>query len=283
MSGPVSAICRVIMRREIHYVSRIAKLVSLCQPKYWLRSGRPRVVFMTGMPRSGTTLAKRYLGEHPDLAIAPAGKYQDGWAFAMEAPKEKIVVFKNTRNMPILPEIYTAYGNRAWFFCLVRDPRDELASLFETDIHPEVPRNEMFWPLWKERYLSFFDFCRRYGQKNIGIALLRYEDLVLNPSRTKAAFLNWLRLPLAELDPSYQMIAEIARGPRRGEDWKAHQHGKVHTASLGRWRQESNPERLRTMLHYKMCDDVIELMHLLGYGEETTDTAINVQGLSIIR
>jgi hypothetical protein len=282
MSGPVSTICRVITRCEIHYLSRIAKLLSLCQPKYWIRSRRPRVVFMTGMPRSGTTLAKRYLGEHPDLAIAPAGKYQDGWAFAMEAPKDKIVVFKNTRNMPILPEIYTAYGNRAWFFCLVRDPRDELASLFETDIHPEVPRNEMFWPLWKERYLSFFDFCRRYGQKNIGIALLRYEDLVLNPSRTKAAFLNWLGLPLAKLDPCYRTIPEIALGPRRGEDWKTHQYGKIHAASLGRWCHETKTDRLRTMSHYKLCDGVIELMHMFGYTEEITDPTIKIQGLSLM-
>lgn len=276
-------LCRVIVQYGRDYIGHSIRLVASCQPKYWMRCHQPRIVFITGMPRSGTTLAKRYLGEHPELVIAPPGKYQDGWAFAVEAPQGKIIVFKNTRNMSILNEIYTAYGNKAWFLCVVRDPRDELTSLFETDIHPEIPRNEMFWALWKERYLLFFDFARIYSNKGTRVAIVRYEDLVLNPSRTKATFLKWLRLLPAELGTSYQTIPEIALGPRRGEDWKTHKNGNIHTESLGRWCQESNPKRLQTMLYYKQCADIVKLMCMLGYGEEITDPTIRVEGLTLLR
>lgn len=271
----------VVRGREC--VSYSSKIIASCQPKYWMRYHQPRIVFMTGMPRSGTTLAKRYLGEHPELVFAPSGTYQEGWAFALKAPKNKIVIFKNTRTMPFLKEIYSAYGNKAWFLCIVRDPRDELMSLFETDIHPEIPRNEMFWTLWKERYLSFLDFVRSCSHKGTRVALVRYEDLVLHSIKTKALFLEWLDLPPAELGTCYQTIPEIALGPKRGEDWKAHQNGTVHTESLGRWRQESDPLRLKIILHCEYHDDVMQLMSLLGYGEGTNDPGISVDGLTVLR
>lgn len=264
-------------------VSYSSKIIASCQPKYWLRYHQPRIVFMTGMPRSGTTLAKRYLGEHPELVFAPSGTYQEGWAFALKAPKNKIVIFKNTRTMPVLEEIHAAFGNRAWFLCIVRDPRDELISLFETDIHPEIPRNELFWSLWKDRYLSFLDFVRLYSQKGTRVALVRYEDLVLHPSTTKALFLKWLNLPPAELGTGYRTIPKIALGPRRGEDWKTHQNGTVHTESLGRWRQERDPVRIKIIHHYEHLDGVKQLMSLLGYGERTGDPGISVEGLTVLR
>ena len=272
-------------------ISRLAKfyygwrnLASAYHPSYWVRFRRPRMVLITGMPRSGTTLAKRYLGEHPRLKIAPAGFHRDGWAFAMAAPKSQIAVFKNTRNMVILPEIYSAYGNRVWFLGVVRDPRDSLASLVEAGLHAEIPRNGQYWSTWTERYEKFFDFALHCSRRGSKVAFMRYEDLVLRPVTTKVAFLTWLRLPTNEVTPYYRhTIPDIASKRDTSEDWKTHQHNEVHSASLGRWRREGASEEFLKSLEDSRLSQAIELMRRLGYGEETSEPTLQAEGIHFLR
>jgi len=83
--------------RSLSY--RTGRLVNLCHPRRWKRYDRPRAVFMTGMPRSGTSLAKRYLGSHPGIVMAPAATYHDSWEFAGTAPPDKIVLIKLGQEM----------------------------------------------------------------------------------------------------------------------------------------------------------------------------------------
>jgi hypothetical protein len=267
--------------------SRLIKMESVLTryrilPRYWPCHTHPRIIFMTGMPRSGSTLAKRFLGKHPSIVIAPPGTYTEGWSFAISIAKDKIVVFKNTRNMPILRKIYSKYGNRAWFLGIVRDPRDELVSLLETDIHEEIPRDETFWNLWYQRYLTFLDFAVEYQRKGTKIGILRYEDLVMNPIKTKRAFLNWLELPCFDLSREYEPIHEMAlKG--KGEDWKTHRQNRVHTASIGRWCQETAGDKLRTILFYKQHQGAERLMEMFGYGESLTDPQLEWGSLSFLR
>jgi len=240
-------------------------------------------VFIVGMPRSGTTLAKRYLGKHPDLALAPAGTHGETWRFAIGLPPGKLAVIKNTRDLPLVGDIHATYGNEAWFLCVLRDPRDELVSLFETRIHPEIPRDAAFWALWRERHEAFFALARRWGCRGMEAALARYEDLVLRPEKVKGAFLEWLGLPAAGLEPEYEPDPELARAPGGAEDWKTHRERRVHTRSLGRWREAADPEWKRIIGLWKEFPAAVELMGRLGYGEEVAEPTIQVPGVRLLR
>jgi hypothetical protein len=242
-------------------------------PNYWptqarfrLQYERPRVVFMSGMPRAGTTLGKRYLGDHELFQIVPWGHYSQAWRAAQEQAGAKIIVDKNNKNLTIMPRIYLEYGNQAAYLGIVRDPRDELMSLLETDYDPEIPRDESFWLCWLEQYSAFLAFARRHAHTAARVALVRYEDLALAPVRTKQSFLAWLGIHDAGVpDSSYHTtISDIAQKLDPTEDWKAHQVNEVHDSSVGRWRAaEGKTADLIASCH---SSPAVGLMTQLGYG-----------------
>jgi hypothetical protein len=105
--------------------------------------------------------------------MAPAGTYRDGWIFAATVPPDKITLIKNTRDLPRLREIHVLTGNLGWFLCIVRDPRDQLVSLLETHIHPEIPRDRSFWDMWVARHRDYIEFAETSGRRGTKVALAR--------------------------------------------------------------------------------------------------------------
>ena len=106
--------------------------------KYAQAVERPRVVYMVATPRTGSTLAKRYLGDHPQLLVSPNRRHHHAWRMARRAEHGCIVVDKRTNNIDKVDKIYVQYGNHAWFLVIVRDPRDQLVSLLETDVAARI-------------------------------------------------------------------------------------------------------------------------------------------------
>jgi len=281
-----------------HTLSLLKREARWLQPKYWpirakyrRRLTQPKVVHIVGMPRTGSTLVKRYLGDYEGLEIAPAGEYFQAWELADTLEGSKIVLDKNTVNIGMINLIRRKYGNEAWFLCIVRDPRDELVSLLETDRHQEIPRDESFWLLWERRYSSFLEFAERYGQRGTGVALVRYEDLTFDPRGTKSEFLKWLGLGrdwmtggLGDwgVTSTYNTTMEqIALGIDETEDWKTHQTNKVHVNSVGRWRTaEAEVEDL--LRAYRKFPQAKRLMESFGYGEQLASPAISIQNLTTI-
>jgi hypothetical protein len=270
-------------------LSQIRQRVRWLHPKYWpIRAKyrrcftQPKVVHIVGMPRTGSTLAKRYLGDHEGLQIASAGEYFQAWRLADALEGARIVVDKNTVNLGLVDLIRRKYGNQAWFLCIVRDPRDELISLLETDRHQEIPRDESFWLLWEQRYSSLLQFAERYGPRGTRVALVRYEDLASDPVGTKRAFLGWLGLHDAGVTDTYNtMVEQIALGIDETEDWKTHQTSVVHTDSVGRWRT-ADAEVEGLLQAYAKFPRVVRLMELLGYGDQVVSPAVSTQHLTII-
>ena len=150
----------------------------------------PYVVYMTGMPRTGTSFMKNFLGDYPGLCVRkfePRGFYIS-WQAALHANSD-VFVDKSTHYIRHLNNIRKACGRHTPVCVVVRDPRDQLSSLFEFDRHPELPRNKRFWRRWVKQYSDLLEFSRKFPEQPI--LLVRYEDLVRYPIEAKEYFLKW--------------------------------------------------------------------------------------------
>jgi len=225
------------------------------------------------MPRTGSSLAKRYLGGFPQFDIAPLQRFEESLSQARSAPVGRITLDKKTDNIKRLHEIVPEAGCDAAFVCLVRDPRDELLSLAEIDRHRPVPRDARFWPYWTHRYKRAFSVLQQLAAIGVPVALLRYEDLALRPVAIKQQFATWLGLESHSFDDAYESIIgdEIVQ---RREDWKVHQQSRVNAASVGRWRHADGEigEVITGLSRYAPAR---RLMSRLGYEPETTLCALD--------
>lgn len=224
---------------------------------------RVRMVSILSMPRTGSTLAKRYLGGFARVDIAPLQSFEESLRQARSAPAATILLDKKTDNIKRLHQIVPRSGCDVAFICLVRDPRDELVSLCEFDRHRPVPRDARFWPYWTHRYARALTVLRRLAALGIPIALLRYEDLAQKPVAVKRAFAGWLGLDLDSVDDAYEGGPADESLSRR-EDWKAHRHSRVHGTSVGRWNDADGgvAEAIAALDRYPPAR---RLMRRLGY------------------
>lgn len=246
------------------------------------RSGasRPRVVYITGMPRTGTSLAKNYMGAHEGLEVM---RFQpNGFVHAWQCSKrmENIVVDKATHYIQSVWKIYRAYGRSVGFYCLVRDPRDELASLLETEKHREVFRDQRFWKQWAKTYERYLEFATFQGRPSL-CYLIRYEDLVRWPIAAKIHFLEWLGIvPDTEtITHHYGIIHEDDT-----QDWKLGDRRKITTDSVGRWKTLPWQNQRALFEQWKRVDRVASLMEGFGYGEKgCTGWAQSKSGLTVFQ
>lgn len=229
-------------------------------PRYWPihekyrdPSSPPRVVAITGFPRSGTTLAKRFLGDVPSrLEIAAYGGARAAWGTARAQEPGRCVVAKRTRFLEDAPEIDREYGNAFWFLCMVRDPRDVLLSLDRTAVHPELPRDGSTVRAWGDRMEAFLAFAKRRRRRGDHVRFLRYEELVRRPERSKRAFLEWLAIDAADevAGSSYdQRSSAFVNGTSTTEDPEAHRNAAVHTGSLRAWTERAADPRFASVSH----------------------------------
>jgi hypothetical protein len=267
--------------------SRVLQWVS---PRYWafnpryrVKLQRPKMIYIVAMPRTGSTLMKRYLGDNVAFSYDDV---ETGRRISSDKSlQSKISLRKNTALMSEVGSLFSEHGNEAWFAGLVRDPRDQVLSLMETDRHQEIPKDERFWSFWTQRYKEFLDFVERHRDKGIRICLARYEDLVSIPVVVKADFLRWAGIaekPESLTAEYHNTERAIAEGVDRSEDWKAHQHNKVHGASVGRWRHISDPRISEIVYHYQVVPEVQAFMRDLGYGENVGPMRIRASSLHIL-
>lgn len=203
----------------------------------------PKVIFMLGMPRTGSTLAKRYLGEHPDIEIAPYRRFATTLRLVNDQPPERIVVDKTTRNVDFVHQIHMNSSPDVWYLGIVRDPRDEYVSLAEGEYHPEVPTDRSFWPYWVVRYQRLLSSLAKIQDCGGSVRFVRYEDLTSDPVAVKTLWLEWLGLKATLVSPTYTPSESIRRGIDTTEDHKVHQTNAVHSGSQSRWRKQSGRNR----------------------------------------
>ncbi len=227
-----------------------------------LPGNKELIVFMIGMPRTGTSLMKNFFGDHKGLEIQPFQK--DGFFVSWEKTNNSnsILIDKSTHYIRNLNLIRSATGVNAAFCCIVRDPRDQLISLFEFDRHPELPRTKLFWNKWAKQYLGFIEFAKKHS--NIKCFLIRYEDLVSYPVESKRTFLKWIGV--FEGNENIESKYEIAVLNDR-QDPKVAQQSSVNKSSIGRYKATKCPDQLAMVNAFQYNSKAKKLMNLFGYSD----------------
>ena len=243
--------------------------------------GKPRVVFVTGFPRTGTTVLKYHFGEYPGLRMTkfdPSGFYVP-WRDARHS--DDIVIDKSNHYIRSVNHIFKACGEQAAVCCIVRDPRDSLLSLLSFPEAREIPRDVRFWAAWQRQYDHFLSFAARSGLGH-RMYLLRYEDFVQHPGEAKRDFLEWLGmdLGLAEITGEYTIPF-----PDEVKQDKVHQYRAIQQAARETWRHAEMDEATRQLIEgWRTNAPAAELMRSLGYTDgETTAPTLTVDGLHLFR
>ncbi len=222
-------------------------------------AGGPDVVYMTGLPRTGSSLMKNYLGDSDRLQIIKFQKTGFPNAWKLSQKTEAIVIDKATHYIRDIAKIYKTYADTVGFCCIVRDPRDIILSLMENHRHLEYPRSEKFWSKWLQAYKGFTDYCERVNPQHS--FMLRYEDLVRYPREVKAAFLNFLGLEGVVESSDLQIAFEDD-----DQDYKLKDKNRIDSSSIEKYRQlqlDNSTGRLLDSLQY--YPEVVEFMKKFGY------------------
>lgn len=230
-------------------------------------SAGPCPVFVVGMPRTGTTLLERILGNHRDVAslgerndLAAAasqasGRFfhsplQDGAAALLEgldageagriylqriargAPAAGYLLDKNPQNLFAIPLILRALP-QARILCLRRDPIDacfsNLKELFQGGAYPySYAQDELAWHcLRAHRWMAHWQAAAPQA-----VRVVDYETLVQAPAATAAALLDFLGLPAqAGLDDIARNRAPVATAS------SSQVRDGVHARAVGAWKR----------------------------------------------
>lgn len=225
---------------------------------------KPRVIYMTGMPRTGSSLMKNYLGSYPGMQIMPFQKdgFHKTYALARKN-NESILIDKSTSYIEHPDYLFDAYGKQISLFCIVRDPRDQYLSLLSFKGHTGQSRNTQFWHQWYHKYSNLLKYIQE--KSDFKIALLRYEDLVRTPIDAKSFFVAWSGLKLKpELISSTYKVAyqdDI-------QDNKVVLANKPFESSIGKHLEVSDSSISTTINYYKKHEKIRILMKLFGYSEK---------------
>lgn len=236
------------------------------------------IVFMTGMPRTGSSLMKNFFGTHPALKVMPFQR--DGFFVSWEQSfqEEKILIDKSTHYIRHLEKIVATCKDQAYICCIVRDPRAQLCSLFEFEAHPETSRGKRFWKQWYNQYQQFLEQAAKY--QNIKFFLLRYEDMVREPERAKTIFLEWLGVETSVVNNRYEIASS-----QDIQDPKVFKKRTVSTDSLARWKEIQDPKQKEVLMAYENMEPVRELMTSFGYlpelGKIQLEASPNVKVLEV--
>jgi hypothetical protein len=228
----------------------------------------PKIVFLTGFPRSGTTMLKYYYGSHPGLRqtpFNPAGFFH-AWALANEGGSEEILIDKSNHYIYAIGQIFAAYGDAVRVCVIVRDPRDCIASFVKYQENREVPRSPEFWRYWADQHSKLLRFAKE-NQYGHCLHLIRYEDLVRFPEQAKAAFLQGIGFNITadDLDRHYEI-------QHPGESWhdSVFDRRVVGDHALQKWKSAEELPAWAANLLPAWQDDpqVAATMNALGYNED---------------
>ena len=252
------------------------------------KPAHPAIVIL-GTPRSGTTLLRRVLGAHPNLACmgetnllgacarfleseriaedvdigVVAGLGHAGFArdevlarlrdFAFAFHRDHAVrvgkprwVEKTAFDAFHVERIEELCGDHAYFLCVIRHGLDVACSLQELsqknggylrELHDyvrEYPRPlEAFAHAWVDLTRAIRAFAARHPRNTL---LLRYEDLVANPSEVLAVAFRFIG---ESFDPAVLEDALRGAGDVGLGDWKTYARSSIGPESVGRWKSLS--------------------------------------------
>ena len=207
----------------------------------------PDLIFIVGMPRSGSTLLENILslnqgvvdlgeveilseiiGQFDTLSNEndPYEKYIEN--IKKLYPQAKIVTDKNLFNYMFCPVIDKHFRNAKMIFCL-RNPLDNILSIYRTNFI-KIPFSTKIEDI-AELYVHHYELMKLYSETySNNLFVYNYDELVLNPNVQIRKIIDWLGWDWSEkyLSPHkskrsvFTASSEQVRNP-------------IHTKSLRGW------------------------------------------------
>ena len=169
----------------------------------------PELIFIVGMPRSGSTLLETILSLNPKVVdlgeieilpdimnkFDPTVKDQDPYEEYIKKvskvdPKAKIFTDKNLFNYMYCPVINKFFSNSKIILCL-RNPLDNILSIYRENFI-KIPFSTSIKEI-TEIYIHHYDLMKSYSEaysKNLFV--YNYDDVVINPSFEIRKIIDWL-------------------------------------------------------------------------------------------
>ena len=229
-------------------------------------SNDPRMVFIVGMPRSGTTLTEQIIASHPqaygcgelpDLALIVRNlpvqlKTRQAWpdfvgemtdevlaqsiarytqASTRHAPDDAVrLVDKAPLNFFHLGLVAMMFPQAKIIWCR-RDPRDVAVSIYGENFSLEEKLATSFAGIG--HYINLQDRAMRHWQSVLPLPIFesRYESLVSSPEDQARKIIDFVGLPW---DPKCLDFHLSGRGVQTPSRWQVKQ--PMHTRSVERWR-----------------------------------------------
>lgn len=218
---------------------------------------RPRPVFITGLPRSGTTLTETILGAHP--AVSPLGEravagYLSGPFLDGSIPFDRVAQSNFAKDylerLPALPRDILAFSDKmpenyryigylatafpdARFICMRRDPRDVALSMWQSHFSGQALSYSYDLANMAHRF-NLHARLQAHWQEIFAdrLRVQTYENLVADvdlQSREIAAFagLGWVP-EMAEPGKTSTPVLTLSAGQIRQA---------VHQRSVGAWKE----------------------------------------------
>ena len=207
----------------------------------------PNIIFIVGMPRSGSTLLENILSLNqgvvdlgeieilPEIMdqcvdsireVNPFEKYIE--QLNKLRPKAKIATDKNLFNYMFCPVINKYFKNTKIIFCL-RNPLDNILSIYRSNFI-KIPFSTNVEDI-AELYVHHYELMKLYSETySNSLFVYSYDELVVNPSVQIRKIIDWLGWDWSEKylsphkskRPVFTASSEQVRNP-------------IHTKSLRGW------------------------------------------------
>ncbi|WP_116085297.1 sulfotransferase [Tropicimonas sp. IMCC34011] len=208
---------RARRERELEQIKKLAE--GLVIPPQ--EEGDFAPIFVTGMPRSGTTLVEQIIASHSavegggELAIVTPTFWQargtrdvveaewlEAWGARVERMMRSRVTFgRHVTDKSIMTHALLGFAAAAMpsarFVVVTRDPRDQLYSVWRNFFRPGTHRYASNWDSMAHYYAGYLDLLE-FWKSRMGDRLhtVAYEDLVADPEPQSraliaAAGLDW--------------------------------------------------------------------------------------------
>ena len=159
---------------------------------------------------------------------------------------------KTPINIHFIKYIYPEFKNSKYIY-LLRDPRDVVLSYKKLKNHKAVATKYAIWK-WKDSVRQL-----RYLQKQTNVLLVKYEELVSDPTNEVNKILNYLNL-----EDNNQLIQSKSTASQMGVGAKEHHKNlnkEISTDSIGKWKEKLAKEDI-TQVENECADYLKEFGYL---------------------
>jgi hypothetical protein len=151
------------------------------------------------------------------------------------------------------------------FLCVVRDPRDTIASMLEVSERSEKLYRKRLFPddlsALSRHFLSFYTqlLSSKIVANTDRVMFLRYEDLVLQPEDQFKRLQQFTGVALDKVNPDHSFssgLVDYASDESVSPWWSKHYGQKVSQTSVGRYRERFSLEQIQVIT--SQCADFIQ-------------------------